>query len=53
MVDRYTEALAILDKAERPPPTDQLYMIRGSIYSQQQKFELAIENFNKGYSVCR
>ena len=27
-------------------------MIRGSIYSQQQKFELAIENFNKAIPLA-
>jgi tetratricopeptide (TPR) repeat protein len=53
MVDRYNEALAILDKAEMITPTDaDLFMIRGSIYSQQQKFELAIENFNKAIPLA-
>src|SRR5678815_4579608 len=37
VTDRFDEALAILEKAEQITPRDpDLYMIRGSIYSQQQ-----------------
>ena len=53
MVERHNEALSILDNAEQLSPTDpDIYMIRGSIYSQQQKFELAIENFNKAVPLA-
>ena len=53
MIERFNSALEILEKAEKITPRDpDLYMIRGSIYSQQQKFELAIENFNKAIPLA-
>ena len=39
MVERFDDALYILSKAEKITPLDpDLYMIRGSIYSQLQQF---------------
>src|ERR1043165_2957217 len=53
MVEKHNEALIILANAEKLSPTDpDIYMIRGSIYSQQQKFELAIENFNQAIPLA-
>ncbi len=53
MVERHSEALVILANAEKLSPTDpDIFMIRGSIYSQQQKFELAIESFNQAIPLA-
>ncbi len=53
MVERFDDALAIIAKAEKITPLDpDLYMIRGSIYSQLQQYEKAIESFNQAIPLA-
>src|SRR6185295_6134487 len=56
LVNDYSSALKALDRAEGISPSEAgVYMIRGSIFSQQAKYDAAIDSFKKAipYSEAR
>src|SRR5258705_4823971 len=53
LTGHYEDALKLLHRAEIIAPSQpDIYMIRGSICSQQEKYTEAIENFNKAIPLA-